>query len=146
MAFIVLIPFTKFRHILTTSANYIFADRGPKGKLVSLDLENEDSETFGATSLKDMTWKDIFDADACTLCKRCQDRCPAYATGKPLSPMKIVNQIGEAAFNNPEANLIELHRQGCHSGPARPAGPARRSARRPSSMSARSSNCGGAWC
>jgi Fe-S oxidoreductase/nitrate reductase gamma subunit len=108
MAFIVVIPFTKFRHIFTTSANYVFADRGPRGKLVSLDLESEDSETFGATSLKEMTWKDIFDADACTLCKRCQDRCPAWATGKPLSPMKIVNQIGDAAFNNPEANLVDL--------------------------------------
>jgi Fe-S oxidoreductase/nitrate reductase gamma subunit len=108
MAFIGLIPFTKFRHILTTSANYLFADRGPKGKLVSLDLENEESETFGATSLKEMTWKDIFDADACTLCKRCQDRCPAWATGKPLSPMTVVNQIGEAAFTAPDSQLIEL--------------------------------------
>ncbi len=108
MAFIALIPFTKFRHILTTSANYLFTDRGPKGKLVKLDLENEESETFGATSLKEMTWKDIFDADACTLCKRCQDRCPAFATGKPLSPMKVVNQLQEAAFTAPDSQLIEL--------------------------------------
>lgn len=107
MAFISLIPFTKFRHILTTSANYLFADRGPKAKLRSLDLEDEDSESFGATSVKELTWKDIFDADACTLCKRCQDRCPAWATDKPLSPMKVVNQIGEAAFTSPEANLID---------------------------------------
>jgi Fe-S oxidoreductase/nitrate reductase gamma subunit len=108
MGFFVIIPLTKFRHILTTSSNYFFSDLGPKGKLVNLDLENEESETFGATSLKEMTWKDIFDADACTLCKRCQDRCPAFATGKPLSPMKVVNQLGEAAFTNPEVNLIEL--------------------------------------
>ncbi|MFH0783476.1 MAG: (Fe-S)-binding protein [Pseudomonadota bacterium] len=108
MGFFILIPLTKFRHILTTSSNYFFSDLGPKGKLVNLDLENEESETFGATSLKEMTWKDIFDADACTLCKRCQDRCPAFATGKPLSPMKVINQLGEAAFTNPEANLIEL--------------------------------------
>ena len=107
MAFFVLIPLTKFRHILTTSANYLFFDLGPKGKLINLDLENEEAETFGATSLKEMTWKDIFDADACTLCKRCQDRCPAFATGKPLSPMKVVNQLGDAAFNNPDVNLIE---------------------------------------
>jgi len=108
MGFIALIPFTKFRHILTTSANYLFADRGPKGQLRSLDLEDESSETFGATQVKELTWKDIFDADACTLCKRCQDRCPAWATDKPLSPMKVVNQIGETAFTNPEANLIEV--------------------------------------
>jgi len=107
VGFIGLIPFTKFRHILTTAANYLFADRGPKGKLVNLDLEDEDTEQFGATQIADLSWKDIFDADACTLCKRCQDRCPAFNTGKPLSPMKLVNQIGEVAFNSPEANLID---------------------------------------
>ncbi len=107
MGFFILIPLTKFRHIFTTSANYLFSDLGPKGKLVNLDLEDEEAETFGATSLKEMTWKDIFDADACTLCKRCQDRCPAFATDKPLSPMKVVNQLGEVAFSNPEANLID---------------------------------------
>ncbi|EKD35665.1 MAG: hypothetical protein ACD_75C01825G0003 [uncultured bacterium] len=107
MAFFIIIPLTKFRHILTTSSNYFFADLGPKGKLVNLDLENEEAETFGANNIKHMTWKDIYDADACTLCKRCQDRCPAWNTGKPLSPMKVVNQLGEVAFGNPEANLID---------------------------------------
>ncbi|MGB3209345.1 MAG: (Fe-S)-binding protein [Desulforhopalus sp.] len=107
IGFFVLIPLTKFRHIFTTSTNYLFDDLGPKGKLVNLDLENEDAETFGVTSIKETTWKDIFDADACTLCMRCQDRCPAYATGKPLSPMKVVNQLGDVAFTNPEANLVD---------------------------------------
>jgi Fe-S oxidoreductase/nitrate reductase gamma subunit len=107
MSFFVLIPLTKFRHIFTSSTNYFFDDLGPKGKLVNLDLENEEAETFGAASLKEMTWKDIFDADACTLCMRCQNRCPAFNTGKPLSPMKVVNQLGEIAFNNPDANLID---------------------------------------
>ncbi len=107
MGFFVLIPLTKFRHIFTTSANYLFSDLGPKGKLVSLDLEDEDAETFGATTVSEMTWKDIFDTDACTLCLRCQDRCPAFATDKPLSPMKLISQLGETAFNSPDANLID---------------------------------------
>ena len=106
MGFIVLIPLTKFRHVFTTSANYLLADRGPKGKLVSLDLEDEEAEKFGVSELSDMSWKDIFDADACTLCKRCQDRCPAWNTDKPLSPMKLVNQIGDIAFEDPGAELI----------------------------------------
>ncbi len=106
VGFIISIPYTKFRHIFTTSANYLFTDRGPKGKLVTLDLEDEESEQFGATSIADLSWKDLFDADACTLCKRCQDRCPAWDTGKPLSPMKLVNQIGEAAFGKPDSDLI----------------------------------------
>ena len=105
--FIGLIPFTKFRHILTTSANLFLANRGPVGKLATIDLENEDTESFGARTVTDMSWKDIFDGDACTLCKRCQDRCPAYNTDKPLSPMQVVNRIGETAFTAPDADLIE---------------------------------------
>ena len=107
MAFIVSIPFTKFKHIFTTSLNYLFDDLGPTGKLVSLDLEDEEAESFGVSTITDLTWKDIFDTDACTQCKRCQDRCPAHNTEKPLSPMKLVNDLGEVAFNNPGANLIE---------------------------------------
>jgi Fe-S oxidoreductase/nitrate reductase gamma subunit len=107
MGFIVAIPFTKFRHIFTTSLNYLFADLGPTGKLVSLDMEDEEAESFGSSKITDLTWKDIFDTDACTQCKRCQDRCPAHNTSKPLSPMKIVNQLGEVVFANPVASLIE---------------------------------------
>jgi Fe-S oxidoreductase/nitrate reductase gamma subunit len=107
MGFIVAIPFTKFRHIFTTSLNYLFTDLGPTGKLVTLNLEDEAVESFGAGKVGDLTWKDIFDTDACTQCKRCQDRCPAHNTEKPLSPMQLVNRIGEVAFNRPEANLIE---------------------------------------
>ena len=107
IGFICAIPFTKFRHIFTTAANYFFTDLGPKGALVTLDMEG-DAESFGASQIKDMTWKDIFDTDACTKCKRCQDRCPANATDKPLSPMKVVNQLGEVACGNPEANLVEV--------------------------------------
>ena len=107
IAFIAVIPFTKFRHIFTTSANYLFTDLGPKGLVPTLDMEDEEAESFGAAKVTDMTWKDIFDADACTSCKRCQDRCPAWATDKPLSPMKLVQQIGEVACQNPSANLLE---------------------------------------
>lgn len=106
--FIAIIPFTKLRHLFTTSTNYLFADLGPKGLLPTIDMEDEEAESFGAAEIKDMTWKDIFDADACTSCKRCQDRCPAWATDKPLSPMKLVQQIGEVAFNNPAAKLQEV--------------------------------------
>ena len=107
MSFIAIIPFTKLRHIFTTSANYLFADLSPKGSISTINLEDEETGQFGAARIADLSWKDIFDSDACTSCKRCQDRCPAHATGKPLSPMKIVRQIGDAAFNNPGADLVE---------------------------------------
>lgn len=107
VGFIASIPYTQFRHIFTTSINGFFADRGPVGKLTTLDLEDEGAESFGVAKLTDFTWKDIFDADACTLCKRCQDRCPAWTTDKPLSPMKIVNQLGELAFSGSEESLVD---------------------------------------
>ncbi|SDZ74621.1 Fe-S oxidoreductase [Desulfuromusa kysingii] len=105
--FIAIIPFTKLRHIFTTSANYLLTDLGPKGRVPTLDMEDEEAESFGAAQITDMSWKDIFDADACTSCKRCQDRCPAWATDKPLSPMKLVQQLGDVASQNPTANLAE---------------------------------------
>jgi Fe-S oxidoreductase/nitrate reductase gamma subunit len=107
LGFIAVIPSSKFRHLLTTSANAFLADRGPTGKLTTVNLEDETTEKFGANELTDLRWKDIFDADACTLCKRCQDRCPAHTTGKPLSPMKLINQIGDVAFTDSGANLID---------------------------------------
>jgi Fe-S oxidoreductase/nitrate reductase gamma subunit len=105
MGFIAAIPFSKLRHIFTTSLNCFFADLFTKGTIATINLEDEGAQQFGAAKVADLTWKDIFDADACTSCKRCQDRCPAWATSKPLSPMKVVKQIGEAAFGNPEADL-----------------------------------------
>jgi Fe-S oxidoreductase/nitrate reductase gamma subunit len=99
ITFIAAIPYLKLRHIFTTSTNYFFKDFGPKGKLATIDLESENAEVFGANDIKDFTWKDIFDSDACTKCKRCQDRCPAYSTKKPLSPMKVMSDINKLSFN-----------------------------------------------
>ena len=107
MGLIAIIPFSKFRHLFTTPINYLFAELKEKGSIETINLEAADADHFGVSTLTDLTWKDIFDADACTSCKRCQDRCPAWITDKPLSPMKIVQQIGEVAFNHPKANLIE---------------------------------------
>ena len=107
LSFISIIPYTKLRHIFTTSINTFLAPLEPKGTIATINLEDETVQQFGAAKIADLTWKDLFDADACTACKRCQDRCPAAATDKPLSPMKIVQQIGELAEGNPSGNLIE---------------------------------------
>jgi len=107
LAFFIVIPVTKLRHMFTITANYVFKDNGPTGKLVTLNMEDETIESFGVSKVTDFTWKDIFDADACINCSRCQDVCPANATGKPLSPMSVINRIGNAAFNDPNINLID---------------------------------------
>ncbi|MCM0084204.1 4Fe-4S dicluster domain-containing protein [Geomonas sp. Red32] len=105
--FICMIPYSRLRHIVTTSLNAFFAPLEPKGTLATINLEDEDLQQFGAAKVADLTWKDIFDADACTSCGRCQDRCPAHATEKPLSPMKVIKQIGEAAEAGQETVLAE---------------------------------------
>ena len=107
LGFFCAIPYTKLRHILTTSANAFLAPFEAKGAIATINMEDDTVEQFGAATISDLSWKDIFDADACTSCKRCQDRCPAATTDKPLSPMKIVKQIGELAEGNPTGNLIE---------------------------------------
>ncbi|OGR29622.1 MAG: electron transporter [Desulfuromonadales bacterium GWD2_61_12] len=106
-AFFVAVPFTRLRHLLTTSSNYIFVDQAPKGTIATPDLEAEGVESFGVGTIAEASWKDLLDGDACTLCKRCQDRCPAWATSKPLSPMQVINQVQAVAFTAPEANLVD---------------------------------------
>ncbi len=105
LAFIVAIPLTKLRHLFTTPVNCLFTDLRPKGSIATIDLEDEKAEQFGVAKVADFSWKDLYDPDACTVCKRCQDRCPAWNTEKPLSPMKVVLQIGEVAATAPQADL-----------------------------------------
>ncbi len=59
------------------------------------NLMETELETFGASTIEDFTWKQLFDTDACTICGRCTSVCPAHATGKPLDPREIVLKIGE---------------------------------------------------
>jgi len=107
LGFISAIPYTKLRHIFTTSANAFFAPLEPKGAINTINMEDETCEQFGAAQITDLSWKDIFDADACMTCKRCQERCPAHTTDKPLSPMKLIQQIGEIAATTPPPPLCE---------------------------------------
>ncbi len=107
LAFFVLLPTTKLRHMVTSPVNMYLKDKDrPKGamkpmpNLMDPDLE---LETFGASVIEDLTWKQLFDTDACTVCGRCTSVCPAHATGKPLDPREIVLKVGEvmAASGDP---------------------------------------------
>ncbi len=85
--------FDKMTHMIMGPINALMRSDRPKGALRSMpDLETLDS--FGAGDVKDFTWKQLLDLDACTNCGRCQDACPAWASGKPLSPRKIIQDLG----------------------------------------------------
>ncbi|PKN39135.1 MAG: iron-sulfur-binding reductase [Deltaproteobacteria bacterium HGW-Deltaproteobacteria-2] len=92
LGFIAYIPYSRLLHIITTPANHFFATLKPTGYVEPIrDIENQ--ESFGVSKLEEFTWKQIFDSDACTKCGRCQDGCPAYLTGKHLSPKKLVQDL-----------------------------------------------------
>jgi Fe-S oxidoreductase/nitrate reductase gamma subunit len=92
LGFIAYIPYSKLLHIITTPTNHFKASLKPAGYLEPI-RDFETAESFGAGQLEDLTRKQIFDSDACTRCGRCQDGCPAYLSGKPLSPKKLVQDI-----------------------------------------------------
>ncbi len=95
-AFIGIAPYTKAFHVLVSSMNVFF--RVPlraKGALpfpgdLEKLMETSDDFNIGLGSIKDYSWKQLLDLDACTSCGRCQSVCPAYASGKPLSPKWLI--------------------------------------------------------
>jgi Fe-S oxidoreductase/nitrate reductase gamma subunit len=98
--FLVLVPVTKLRHMFTSPVNlFLSARTRPKGAMREMPnlLEIEDIETIGASVVTDLTWKQIFDTDSCTVCGRCTSVCPANITGKPLDPREMVLKTGEVA-------------------------------------------------
>ena len=112
LAFLVLLPETKLRHMVTSPLNMYLADRDrPKGAMRAMpDLTTTDLERFGAGVVEDFTWKQLLDTDACTVCGRCTAVCPAQLTGKPLDPREIVLKVGqvmaESAPGGPVAPVV----------------------------------------
>ena len=88
LVFLNVLPHGKHFHIITGLPNVWFRRLPPQARLEKLDLEAEDAR-FGAATVKDLTWKEGWDAYACTECGRCQTNCPTYVTGKPLSHKEV---------------------------------------------------------
>ena len=105
IAFLLILPVTMLRHMFTSPLNMYLKDRErPKGAMKPLpNLMETELESFGASTVSEMTWKQLLDTDSCTMCGRCTSVCPAHATGKPLDPREIVLKTGEvmAASGSP---------------------------------------------
>jgi len=82
------LPYGKHFHIITALPNVYFRRLPPTGALRKLDLEAEGA-SFGAATVKDLSWKELWDVYSCTECGRCQTHCPTYVTGKPLSHKEV---------------------------------------------------------
>tara|TARA_X000000368_G_scaffold369512_1_gene318108 strand:- start:678 stop:2705 length:2028 start_codon:yes stop_codon:yes gene_type:complete len=100
--FLFLIPLSKHMHLVMALPNVAFFDTEPMAKMRPLETDESGSavalddlelETFGASSFTQLTWRSLIDGWACTSCARCQDVCPAYASGKSLNPMQIIHDV-----------------------------------------------------
>ena len=100
LSFLAYLPHSKHLHIATAALNVFFGRTRARGRLEPLDFESEDESAlrFGAGTVADLTWKQMLDAMSCTECGRCQDVCPAYATGKELSPKLLIMGIRDQLF------------------------------------------------
>ena len=65
-----------------------------------IDFEEADPEEvpFGVAAVEQFTWKGLLDFTTCTECGRCQSQCPAWNTGKPLSPKLLVLSLRDHAY------------------------------------------------
>jgi Fe-S oxidoreductase len=98
-AFVFYFPRSKHLHLFFAPLNYLLApERRSIGQMESIDLGDEEIEQFGARRLEHLHWSRILDAYACIMCNRCQDACPAYDTGKVLSPAAL--EINKRYFIN----------------------------------------------
>jgi Fe-S oxidoreductase len=105
LAFIPYFLYSKHIHLFFAPINFLLTpEYNSPGELDALDFEDESIEQFGVTRLEDLNWFQIMDAYACIMCNRCQDVCPAYTTGKVLSPAAL--EINKRYFINQEVKAL----------------------------------------
>ena len=105
LLFIPYFPTSKHAHLFMGPVNFLTRPRrNAYGTLEPLDFENDDVEQFGVARLEHLEKTEILDAYACIMCNRCQDVCPAYVTGKELSPSAL--EINKRYFINEYKNLL----------------------------------------
>jgi len=116
--FFVLIPLSKHMHLVMAVPNVFFHDIEPAGKMRPLAVGDDgkaipmekileidpDDLGLGASTYTDYTWRQLIDGWSCTSCARCQDVCPAYASGKGLNPMQVIHDVRDYA--NEHAPLL----------------------------------------
>lgn len=113
-AFIAAIPYSRMLHIIAGSLS-IATQNKTLGRMNTIDLEEvEMTGRFGVGRLQDFTDRQLLELDACVSCGRCEDACPAFEAGKPLSPRDVVQDlrkhldaVGPIVFNARKTNTDE---------------------------------------
>ncbi len=112
--FLVFVSYSKHLHIFMAPIN-VAASRRPRalGALASTpdmsmeDVGEEDEVVFGAGRIEDFSWKQLLDLATCTECGRCQSQCPAWNTGKPLSPKLVIMTLRDNLFASADRVLAK---------------------------------------
>ena len=107
LVFLLIVLHSKHLHIGLAPLNVTFKRLpdalGPllpmesKGELINFEDPAEDA-VFGRGKIEDFTWKGYLDLTTCTECGRCQSQCPAWNTGKPLSPKILIMDLRDHLF------------------------------------------------
>jgi Fe-S oxidoreductase len=107
LAFLIIVLHSKHLHIFVAPIN-VATKRMPtalgpllpmesNGKKIDFEDPGED-DVFGRGKIEDFTWKGLLDFATCTECGRCQSQCPAWNTGKPLSPKLVIMDLRDHLF------------------------------------------------
>jgi Fe-S oxidoreductase len=90
VAFLPYFPYSKHIHLFFAPINFALKpERKSIGQLSYINLDDQSIEQFGAGKVSDLGYEQVMDAYACIMCFRCQEVCPAYNTGKVLSPAAL---------------------------------------------------------
>ncbi len=108
LVFLVFVLRSKHLHIFVAPLNVLFSRRPDglgalqpmrsNGKVLDFEEADPDTDVFGRGKIEDFTWKGFLDMGTCTECGRCQSQCPAWNTGKPLSPKMVIVDLRQHAL------------------------------------------------
>jgi Fe-S oxidoreductase len=108
LGFGIFVTYSKHLHIAIAPLNVLFARRPnglgalppmrSNGQVLDFEEADPDTDIFGLGKIEDLSWKGMLDLATCTECGRCQSQCPAWATGKPLSPKLLILELRDHAF------------------------------------------------
>jgi Fe-S oxidoreductase len=97
-SFVTFLPFSKHQHLIWVWPNMFFKSQKGSGRIRPMEFD-ENAESFGVGAATAFTWKQLLDSMTCVECGRCTAQCPAYATGKPLDPRKVIHDIKTAMID-----------------------------------------------
>jgi ferredoxin len=117
-----MVTYSKHLHIFVAPIN-VLTKRNPdgvalgglppmmsNGKVLELEEADPEVDTFGVAKVEDFRWTAMLDMATCTECGRCQSQCPAWNTGKPLSPKLLIMNLRDHLFAKAPVHPGQLDR------------------------------------